>query len=804
MTDKSVLKKTGIFINAFYDSKLYLTIKENEVKKNYSFTFFPYFYLVSKKELLKKDISNLTTNLKNIIEIIKTDKENFKFVYKILFKDVESLISSREKLSKKEINLSCQYSLKEYDIHFLQRFFIDYNLSCFKKINFTCKENEILSFEIIEDVLPETLSHITFDIEVLPQKSLAFPEPKKSPIISICAMDEKKQITVFFLKDFSENKDKKYIKKDTNVIYFTDESLMIESFFSFLEEENPDLIFTYNGDKFDFNYIYKRYKVIKSKDIEYFNNFTFHKRGNTSVSLKSSVHIDTYVLIRLLNYLQIFNYSKLDLNTVYQNITGNKKIILKVKDFIDLYEKKEYNKIIEYNIDDVLATYYLSINYLSIINEISKLICAPIFDVLRSSAGQMIEKLFIYNYYKKNILIEEKPSPEDISQRYQYSFTGAFVKDPVVGIHENIAIVDFRSYHISLIMAYNISPETINIESREYTSVLDYKITKDFKGFVPELLENFLSLRITIKKKMSEFKKDTQEYKNLFAKQYALKILLASTYGYMGFSGARWYCRKCLEIMYHLVRTKIKETIDYFQSLNYLVIYSDTDSCFIKYDDILKLDKDLEKINSTLPKSMSLEKEGLFKSGLFVMSRDNLKGAKKKYALLSHDDQLKIKGFEFVRRDWAPFVKETQKELLLILLKTKDVKKALEFIREKIKNLKERNVSLKDLVLQSFIHKKIANYKTMNPAMKAISFAKKEGDKIKEKDVVEYIITDVSSKNISDKARIFKEDFKYNYDIDYYLENQLLPSVVSIFNVFNISKDEILTGKKQSGLKDFF
>ncbi len=808
MISNTILKSEGVFINAFYDDSLFLSVRGNDgVKRNYSYDFSPYFYLISEKLLSEKDLILLSKSLKNILEIIKTDKKGVSFSYKIIFKDIESLISSRAHLLDKEITLSSSYSLREYDIPFIQRFFIDHSLNNFKKIKFSYTGSKILSFEVLEDVLPESLKHLTFDIEVLPLKDLSFPKPKTSPIISICMMDENYKKEIFFFKDISFNEDdfyKSFKEKDTLVHFFTDESLMIDSFFKRIEEKDPDLIFTYNGDRFDFDYIYKRYKVIKSQDIKFNKKLTFHKRGNTSVSIDNIIHIDTYILMRLLNYLQVFNYSKLDLNSVYEKITGNKKIILKVKDFIDLYSSQDYAKIIEYNIDDVFATYYLSINYLSIINEISKLIASPIYDTLRTSAGQMIEKLFIYNYSKKNILLENKPTPEVVSNRYEFSFTGAFVKDPLVGLHENIAVVDFRSYHISLIMAYNISPETINIESKDYSEVLGYKISKDKKGFVPELLESFLSLRISIKNKMKNYKKDTQEYKSLFAKQYALKILLASTYGYMGFAGARWYCRPCLEIMYHLVRTKIQETISSFKNLGYTVIYGDTDSCFIKYNDEKKLYSDLEKINKSLPESMSLETEGLFTSGLFVLSRDKTKGAKKKYALLSKDGSLKIKGFEFVRRDWCLLVKETQKELFNILLIDKDVKKALEYVRNIIKALEDKQIPLEKLVLQSFVHKSLKNYKTLNPAMAALSYAKNNGEKISENALVEYIITNHPSKNISDKARLYKEENDYDYDTNYYLENQLLPSVVSIFEVFNISKDELVTGKKQKGLNDFF
>ena len=49
----------------------------------------------------------------------------------------------------------------------------------------------------------------------------------------------------------------------------------------------------------------------------------------------------------------------------------------------------------------------------------------------------------------------------------------------------------------------------------------------------------------------------------------------------MGFAGARWYSKPSLEIMYHLVRSKIQVVIKEFEKLGYLVIYGDTDSVLL-------------------------------------------------------------------------------------------------------------------------------------------------------------------------------------------------------------------------------
>jgi len=802
-----VESKTGILIDAYFKDGLWLSIKEDSGKKDYQIDTLPYFYISTSSELDNKEIVSLKNLLKGINEIIRTNKKNSEFVYKIIFRDIDALISSREHLSKDSI-LSVAFELREYDIPFVYRFFVDNKLSNFKKIKFNYEKNKILSFEVLEDVSPLKLDYLTFDLEVLPPASMIFPQPKDAPIISIAVLDNNQKQTVFLLANevsFGDLESK--LKKDfpkTDIRIFSDEVKLIEYFALFVGQKDPDLIFTYNGDGFDFEYLVKRYKYLTASDLFLGSRrIVFHKRGKKEVSVDGIVHLDVYVLIRLLNYLQVFNYSKFDLNSIYTKITGKPKLEMPPKQMRESYLNKDYSSIIKYNIDDVVATQELGIGYYGIVNEVSKLVHSPFFDILRTSAGQMVEKWFIDYFINHNLLIPNRPAQEEISERYRYTFEGAFVKDPIPGLHKNIVIVDFRSYHISLIMAYNISPETINVDNSG-EEILGYKLSKKIKGFVPEILSDLLNIRIPIKEKIKTLDKNTTEYKTLYAKQYALKILLASTYGYMGFAGARWYCRSCLNIMYHLVRTKIQETISEFEKRGYQVIYGDTDSCFLHYDDLDKLNKDLEEINKTFPKSMSLELEDFFKSGVFVLSRDKEKAAKKKYALLKDNGELKIKGFEYVRRDWCGLVKDTQKKVLETVLEKEEPKEAIAYIKTVVKELQDRKVPNNKLVIQSFVHKSIANYKTINPAMAAMIDAKKKGKIIKTGEVIEYIITNQQNKTISEKARLAELTDEKDYDIDYYLNNQLIPAIYPILEVFNISKDELLTGKKQTGLGQFF
>ena len=67
--------------------------------------------------------------------------------------------------------------------------------------------------------------------------------------------------------------------------------------------------------------------------------------------------------------------------------------------------------------------------------------------------------------------------------------------------------------------------------------------------------------------------------------------------------------------------------------------------------------------------------------------------------------------------------------------------------------------------------------------------------------LIEFVIAKGTSKLIRDRAKLQDEVKPGEYDIDYYIDHQILPAVESIFAVFGISPEEI--NKKQKSLKDF-
>jgi len=74
---------------------------------------------------------------------------------------------------------------------------------------------------------------------------------------------------------------------------------------------------------------------------------------------------------------------------------------------------------------------------------------------------------------------------------------------------------------------------------------------------------------------------------------------------------------------------------------------------------------------------------------------------------------------------------------------------------------------------------------------------------ISQGNLVEYYIAETkgNKKLVREKVKLPEEKGEYN--VEYYLERQILPAVENIFHVFGINIREIIEGKKQMTLGDF-
>ena len=69
--------------------------------------------------------------------------------------------------------------------------------------------------------------------------------------------------------------------------------------------------------------------------------------------------------------------------------------------------------------------------------------------------------------------------------------------------------------------------------------------------------------------------------------------------------------------------------------------------------------------------------------------------------------------------------------------------------------------------------------------------------------LVEYYIAETKDKKKLVREKVKLPNEKGEYNMEYYLNHQILPAVENIFQVFNVNVKEIVDGKKQMTLGEF-
>ncbi len=774
--------------------------------------FKPYFYAIPKEgksveEKLKK--LKVVKN-KEISEVIATERIKKKF----LGKDVEA-IKIYTKLPRdvpiiRDI-IKDWDSLKivtEYDIQFKKRYLIDKNITPLMILE---AEGEFIKERLRVPVLKaEKISQkkeiflekpriLAFDIETYnPEGKIINPE--KNPIIMLSLYGEgyKKVITW------------KKFKKTLDYIEFVDnEAELIEKFKEIINNYKPDILTGYFSDDFDLPYIKTRADKHKIKlDIGLDFSELSVKRSKTVVSNIVGInHLDIFRFIKKVvgPSMDVF---ALNLNAIASELINENKIEIDLDKLAETWDNSpnKLEQYCKYNLQDSFLTFELTKKMLPTILELVKIVGLPIYEINRSGFSQLVESYLLKQAQRFNEIAPELPHHEELRKRMLQTYKGAFVFEPKPGLYEKIVVFDYRSLYPSIISTHNIDPGTLNCpcckDKVKPVPIQGKKIwfCSKRKGFIPALIEDLISRRMRIKKIMKEKHSPLME-----ARSQSLKLLANSFYGYMGFPMARWYCLDCAKATTAYGRYYIHEVINKAKEEGFNVIYSDTDSVFLTLKNKTKKEAEefKDKINMKLPSLMELEFEGFYSTGIFVSAKASKLGAKKKYALLSEGNKLKIRGFETVRRNWSPIAKEVQEKVLSIILKEKDPKKALKYTKEIINSLRKNAIPIDKVTISVQLQKDIKSYDSIGPHVAVAERMKKKGHAIGPGSIIEFVVVK-GEKRIRDRARLPEEVKQEDYDPDYYIKNQIIPSVEKIFEVLGYTKEDLLESLEQKKLGRFF
>ena len=347
---------------------------------------------------------------------------------------------------------------------------------------------------------------------------------------------------------------------------FHNEKTMILYFLTVINKQDPDMLISWFGNKFDLPKLLERCAALSidarllspAWEIDGFkvnkNSFVFDREffGPIAQPIKGRITLSLDVAFeRQWNDAQRGTLPSLSLDYVSNLVLGTKKLVSeRFPDKQEFFRRgwlEDTDTYLQYALIDVELIKQLDeTNYLSeAVLSLQRLLKAP-FDACfyASNMGGI--------YFMRNAWWKAPSSTDGIKINYE----GAMIYDPLKegtnGLHQGVAAFDYAQLYPSMMIARNISWETKSTEPTEFavniTTPRDFSpVTKetmlyyntDKLGILPKSVLELKQLRDEYKKKLkaASTKDEKVKWNN---NQLAVKRLMASFYGIIGYQGFGW------------------------------------------------------------------------------------------------------------------------------------------------------------------------------------------------------------------------------------------------------------------------
>jgi len=546
-----------------------------------------------------------------------------------------------------------------------------------------------------------------------------------------------------------------------------------------VKTRDPDLIFTRGGDSFLFPYL--AYRASANGILDHFTL----SRENIPLETKKS------------RGKSFFSYGRVYYKAATRRLYGRVHI-------------------------DVNNTFIYTASGLEGLIEVSRTCRVPLHKAARASIGSIMSSLQLYTAWKNDVLIPWKKSePESFKsgQELLVADRGGFVFEPKLGFHTDVVEVDFTSMFPMLMLTRNISAETVLCKccpnSKIRVPELGYNVCEKRRGIVPKTLDLLLKKRLKYKSLMREVSDENQ--RNAYdMRQAALKWILVTCFGYLGYRNARFGKVDAHIAVCAFARDVLLKTAKMAGQDGFEVVHGIVDSLWLKKTDVTPKEvadfcKEVSRIVS-----VPLNVEGKYRWIVFLPSKvlERVPVLNRYYGVFKNG-KIKIRGIEARRGDTPKFISEAQIEMIKTLANATDFENflskipcALEILRKYAQKLISNEIGVQDMLITKKLSKHPSDYNHNVFQAIAAKQLEKAGFEVSAGQTIRYLIVNSKSKNANERvlvAELLKT--KVHYDIQKYLD-MLVSAGETLLGVFGYDKDrisgEVLYRNKQTMVKTFF
>ncbi len=384
--------------------------------------------------------------------------------------------------------------------------------------------------------------------------------------------------------------------------------------------------------------------------------------------------------------------------------------------------------------------------------EVSRVTSLPLQTSARVSPGTGISSIEMLTALRTGVLVPWQKQQAEMLKPALDLFTadqGGLVYQPKIGVHKNVAEIDFVSLYPAIMVYFNISPETIlpDPKADNIVPALGLAIDTSLEGLIPRALRPLLEKRIEMKKHLASTPAWDPFRKNFKHRASALKWLLVTCFGYLGYKNARFGRIEAHQAVTAYGREALMRAKEAAEDMGYRVIQMYVDGLWVQHPDKTQpaeIEPLLLEIQERTGLPISLD--GIYRWVVFVGSRQNKnRPVANRYFGVFQDGSIKVRGIDARRRDSTPFVSNAQMHLLELLAKKNDPQEALpeavHYLREQLRALRNGQVNLADLLVRQRLGRKLEAYRTPSPAARAVLQLKAIGKEMQPGQRVPFLYT---------------------------------------------------------------
>ena len=491
--------------------------------------------------------------------------------------------------------------------------------------DYTC---QYIAENFTEEIEHDISKIVVANIDIETESEYGFPDTEDpQERINAISVDFNGKMYVLGLGKFTLTEDDIYHQEQ-----FNEEEDLLRAFLDIWELESPDVVTGWNVRFFDIPYLVNRMKnLLDEKEAKRLSPWKFFRerkvikfnRENTVYELSGVATLDYYELYQTFTYVNQASYA---LNHIAGVELGEKKLDYSEYDSMKDFYKNDFQRFMEYNVLDTRLVMKLEDKMKLLELAITLAYSAKLGNYMDVFGQLKTWDSIIYHFlHEHNIAI---PPKHNESKGMQYA--GAYVKEPITGMHDWVVSFDLASLYPSIIRWLNLSPETKTSDSHRKAFAVDsileereiaMKIIKgcadknlciaangttyhqNHQGFLPAIMEKLYNERKMYKEKMIDAQKrqqageDTEKeitkYHNF---QLVRKIQLNSCYGALGNEYGRYYdidLAEAITLSGQLIIRWVADKLNEYLNTTLgtgdydYVVASDTDSVYLRLGNLV-------------------------------------------------------------------------------------------------------------------------------------------------------------------------------------------------------------------------